>query len=188
MFQPAPLHSYSFAEYLALEATSNVKHEYLNGEIYAMAGGTPAHAARSAAILAAIVPQLRHGPCRIYSSDLPVRVSATGLATYPDAVVVCGPLELDPESATTVLNPKAIVEVLSDSTAAYDRGVKLDHYKRIESLEVVLLFSQTSRRVEVHRRSDGGWSTEVVAGDHRVALRCVDAELSLAAVYTDAGL
>src|SRR5437763_840040 len=117
--------SFSFRDYLELEAASNTKHEYSAGEIYAMAGGSPAHAALSMAVGGALLAQLRGGPYRVYSSDLRVRVSATGLATYPDVTVVCGPEEHDAQSESTVINPAVLVEVLSPSTEEYDRGEKL---------------------------------------------------------------
>jgi Uma2 family endonuclease len=186
--QPAPYHSYTFRDYLDLEAAANVKHEFFNGEIYAMAGGTPQHAALTMAIGAALISQLRGGPCRVFSSDLRVRVLATGLATYPDVTVVCGELRTDPASALIAVNPKILIEVLSDSTASYDRGEKLEQYKQIESLHAVLLFSQTSRRVELHERTKRGFRTEVLTGEQNVLLPCIDAELSLSAVYADAGL
>jgi len=110
--QPAPYHSYTFRDYLDLEAASNVKHEFINGEIYAMAGGTPEHAALIMAIGATLVAQLRGGSCRVFSSDLRVRVLATGLATYPDISVVCGELRTDPESPLIAVNPKILIEVL----------------------------------------------------------------------------
>lgn len=188
MSRPAPYHSYTFRDYLDLEATANVKHEFFNGEIYAMAGGTPQHAVLTMAIGAALISQLRGGPCRVFSSDLRVRVLATGLVTYPDVTVVCGELLTDPASALIAVNPKILIEVLSDSTASYDRGEKLEQYKQIESLQVVLLFSQTSRRVELHERSERGFRTEVITGEQRVPLPCLGAELSLATVYSDAGL
>ena len=139
------------------------------------------------AIGAALVTQLRGGSCRVFSSDLRVRVLATGLATYPDVTVVCGELSTDPESALIAVNPKILVEVLSDSTASYDRGEKLEQYKQIESLEAVLLFSQTSRRVELHERTERGFRTELFTGEQRVLLPSIGAELPLAAVYSDAG-
>lgn len=188
MSQPAPYHSYTYREYLALEAGANVKHEFFNGEIYAMAGGTPEHAALTLAIGASLLEQLRSGGCRVFSSDLRVRVLATGLTAYPDVSVICGPLQRDPESDATVTNPKLLVEVLSEGTAAYDRGEKLEQYKLIDSLQAVLLFSQGSRRVELHERSSQGWRTEVFAGDQLVRLPSIGAELSLARVYDDSGL
>lgn len=186
--QPAPYHSYTFREYLELEAGANVKHEFYNGEIYAMAGGTPEHAALTMAIGGALLAQLRGGSCRVFSADLRVRVLATGLTAYPDVSVVCGDLQRDPESDSTVTNPKLLVEVLSDGTAAYDRGEKLEQYKRIESLQAVLLFSQTSRRVELHERSGEGWRTVVLTANDSVSLSSLGAELSLESIYADAGL
>jgi len=131
MSTSAGLHRYTYADYLALEAASNVKHEFLAGEIYGMAGGTPEHAALGVAVSSALLAQLRGGPCRVYSSDLRVRVLATGLATYPDVTVVWGEAERDPESPTTIVNPRLVVEVLSDSTTDYDRGEKLQHYRQV---------------------------------------------------------
>jgi len=158
MAAPAALHRYSFSDYLALEEASNTKHEFLDGEIYGMAGGTPEHAALSVAVSSALLAQLRGGPCRVYSSDLRVRALATGLATYPDVTVVCGELERDPESPTTVVNPRVVVEVLSDGTEAYDRGQKLDHYRRIPSLAAVVLVSHRAPLIEVWERApDGAW-------------------------------
>ena len=107
------LHEHTYFEYLAHEEASNVKHEYLDGEIFAMAGGTPAHAELSVAVASTLRAQLEGKRCRVFSSDLRVRVAATGLATYPDVTVICGPLERDEESRETILNPTVLVEVLS---------------------------------------------------------------------------
>jgi hypothetical protein len=107
---------YTWSEYLALEASSNIKHEYLDGQIYAMAGGTPEHAAVAATVIGLLFAQLRQGRCRAYDADLRVRVRATGLATYPDVTVVCGKRELDPDDERAVTNPTLIVEVPSPST------------------------------------------------------------------------
>ena len=188
MSQPAPYHSYTYQDYLAVEDGSNVKHEFFNGEIYAMAGGTLEHAALAASVIGALSAHLQGSPCRVYSSDLRIRVLATGLATYPDVSVICGAPQRDPESPLAATNPKVLVEVLSDSTAAYDRGEKLEQYKLIESVQAVLLFSQTSRRVELHERTDRGWHTEVFTGDQRVPLPSIGAELPLASIYAAAGL
>ena len=113
---------YTYADYLAFEATSNVKHEFLDGQIYAMAGGTPEHTALQAAVIGLLFSQLDGSPCRPHTSDLHVRVRATGLATYPDLTVICGPPERDAPHPATVLNPTLIVEVLSDSTEDFDRN------------------------------------------------------------------
>jgi Uma2 family endonuclease len=188
VIQPAPYHSYTFREYLQLEEFSNVKHEYFNGEIYAIAGGTLEHAALSAAIISSLSAKLQAGTCRVFTSDLRVRVLATGLAAYPDVTVVCGEPQRDPEDNSTVVNPKVLVEVLSDSTAKYDRGEKLEQYKKIESLQAVLLFSQTSHRVELHERTELGFRTEIIADDQPLKLACLGVELGLSTIYTIAGL
>ncbi|MEM9691856.1 MAG: Uma2 family endonuclease [Myxococcota bacterium] len=188
MTRPAPLHSYSFAEYLELEAASNTRHEFWNGEIYAMGGGSPEHAALAMAIGSALIPQLRGRGCRVFSSDLMVRVKSSGIATYPDVTVVCGALETDPQSPNTVTNPTILIEVLSDSTAAYDRSEKLEEYKTIESLEAVLLVSQTSRRIEVHLREERGFHTMILTTGQSLSLESIGARLDLDMVYQDAGL
>ncbi len=188
MVQPAPYHRYTYREYLAFEHSSNVKHEYFNGEIYAMAGGTPEHAALGMAIGSALFTQLVSGPCRVYSSDLRVRVLATGLTTYPDVSVVCGEIEKDAEDKHAATNPRVLVEVLSESTAAYDRGEKLEQYKRIESLQAVLLVSQDSRRAELHERDGDGWQTRVFGAGAKLSLSSIHAELDLDAIYAGAGL
>jgi Uma2 family endonuclease len=106
----------TYAEYVAAEESSAEKHEFLAGEVYAMAGGTIEHAALCAAIAGELRDALRDRPCRVFSSDARVRVQATGLSTYPDVTVVCGTLETDAEDAHAIANPIVLVEVLSDST------------------------------------------------------------------------
>lgn len=129
------LHEYSYAEYLVHESTSNVKHEYPDGDISARLGGSPEHTALAVAVASSLRTQLEGKRCRVFSSDLRVRVLASGLATYPDVSVVCGPLERDTEGRETVLNPTVLVEVLSGSTERYDRGEKFEHYQKIPSFE-----------------------------------------------------
>jgi Uma2 family endonuclease len=182
----APAHTvrYAFREYLALEAASNVKHEYLDGQIYAMAGGSPDHAALQLALPNLLFSQLRAGRCRAHGSDLRIRVLATGLATYPDVSIVCGPRELDPEDKNTVTNPTVLVEVLSPSTQGYDRNEKFAHYKHIPALRQYVLVSQDEHRVEVWTRdAEGGWSG-VVSGDGEVAdLGSIGARLDVRELY-----
>ena len=133
-----------------------MRHEFLEGEIYAMAGGTPEHAALSMSAGAALMAAARGGPCRVHSSDLRVRVLATGLVTYPDVTVVCGPYETDPDSPTTITNPRVVVEVTSDSTEEYDRGEKLESYKQVPTLAAVVFVSQRERLIEVIERGEEG--------------------------------
>lgn len=112
----------TYPEYLVAEAASDLRHEYLQGEVWAMAGGTPERGALAAAVSGELRAALRGQPCRVYSSDVRVRVSETGLSTYPDVTVVCGNLVTAAEDPHAVTNPIVIVEVLSDTTEGYDRG------------------------------------------------------------------
>ncbi len=185
MTAPVPLHHYSYQDYLSHEEAANTKHEFLNGEIYAMAGGTPEHGAIAMNIGAALIAQLRGQGCRVQSSDVRIRVLATGLATYPDVSVVCGHAELDPLSRITITNPILLVEVLSPSTADYDRGEKLDHYKQIPSLREVVLVSHDARMLEVWRRDErDAWSSQQITNG-TVTLSSVSATLALDDVYRD---
>lgn len=180
-----PLHQYSYQEYLNHEEVANTKHEFLNGEIYAMAGGTPEHGAIAMNIGAALVLQLRGKACRVQSSDVRIRVLATGFATYPDLSVVCGHAEFDPASRVTITNPILLVEVLSPGTADYDRGEKLAHYKQIPSVREVVLVAHDDRLLEVWRRSeDNSWSCEQLRTGV-VTLASVDAVLTIDEVYRD---
>jgi Uma2 family endonuclease len=163
---------------------SNVKHEYLDGQIYTMAGGSPDHAALQLAVPNLLFPQLRPGRCRAHGSDLRVRVLSTGLATYPDVTIICGPRELDPEDKNSVTNPTLLVEVLSTSTEDYDRGEKFAHYKRIPTLRQYVLVSQNGPRVEVWTRDDEGSWTSVVSTDGDVAnLDSIGARLDVRELY-----
>ena len=157
---------FTFDDYVQLEEMSTVKHEYLDGHVWAMAGGSPDHAAIAVNVSALLVAQLRGKPCRVYSSDLRIRVPTTGLGTYPDVSVVCGKVELDPDDRKqqTAINPRLIVEVLSPSTADYDRGEKLEHYQRIASLEEVVLVAHDRHHVDVFSRHGGAWQKSEYEG------------------------
>jgi len=176
---------YSFAEYIAYEADSGMKHEYEDGEIYAMAGGSLRHSALASRVSAAFEVGRKSG-CVAFQADLRVRILATGKATYPDASMVCGPIELDPADTTrsTITNPTIIVEVLSPSTEQDDRGSKWQHYQQLSSLQEYVLVSQGEPRIEYYRRVAGGaWEyREVTEGTLR--LQC-GAALELAALYAD---
>jgi Uma2 family endonuclease len=156
---------YSYAEYLALEDDAATRHEYLDGEIYAMAGGSPDHAALAAAVIGALSRTLPPA-CRAFTSDLRVRIVATGLSTYPDAAVVCGPSLRASDDPLAVVNPVLLVEVTSPSTEEYDRGEKLRHYQAIPSLREVVVVSHRSRELTVHRRDGDRWVARTYgAGD-----------------------
>jgi len=153
---PQSHHDYSFAEYLALERDSEIKHEFDAGEILAMAGGTARHSALAVNIGFALRGTRPEG-CTVFQSDMRVRVVVTGRAAYPDASMVCGPIEYDSEDAarTTITNPVLLVEVLSVTTEKGDRGNKWMHYQRIPSLVEYVLVSQDPR-IEVYRRMPSG--------------------------------
>lgn len=179
-------HRFSFAEYAELIEDSGVKMEFLDGQVWAMSGGSPDHARVTANVTASLTTALKGKPCAVYSPDLRVRSKATGLGTYADVTVICGPIELDPDDPKrhTALNPRVVVDVLSPSTEEYDRGAKLDHYKTIPSLREVVFVAFDKHEIEVVRReAKGSWSTHVV-GD-TAKLLSLDLGLSLDDVYYD---
>jgi Uma2 family endonuclease len=185
MTQPAR-RRYTYAEYLDLEKFSNVKHEFFGGEIYAMAGGSIDHAALSAAVGGMLGNGLEGRSGRVFSSDLRARVLATGLATYPDVSVVCAAVERDPDDRHAVTNPIVIVEVLSESSADYDRGEKFEHYRQIASLRDYLLVDSRGVAVEArHRKPDGTWSSEAAGPGGRVSLPSLELELAVDEIYRD---
>jgi Uma2 family endonuclease len=156
---------HSYEEYLNVLDVSGVKLEYCDGEIYAMAGGTPAHADLAASITRLLGNALL-GECRVSSSDLKVRIDATDLATFPDVTVVCGPRQLAAIDRNAVTNPTLLVEVTSTSTEDYDRGEKLNHYQQIPSLVAVLIVSHRRPQVTAIERTQGSWLLrEYRAGD-----------------------
>jgi Uma2 family endonuclease len=170
---------YTYDEYLDLVARSDFKLEYCDGVIYAMAGGTVVHAALGAAIIGLLRNNLP-APCRVFSSDLKIRIDASDLSTFPDASVVCGeprPARIDPQALT---NPILIVEVTSRSTEDYDRGDKLSHYKQIPALCAVMFVSHRTQAVTVVSRDGTGWNErefragEVVTLDEPAARIAVD--------------
>ena len=178
---------FSFSEYVALEVGSPVKHEFLDGVVYAMAGGSPDHAGIAATAIALLRARLTGRRRRVFSSDLRVRVVTTGLTTYPDASVVCDALELDAEDPKghTITNPTVLVEVLSPSTEDYDRGEKLAHYKRIASLREVMLIAHDAHRVDVWRRSGKRWTPITFADGEHVELQSLDCALPVDELYAD---
>jgi Uma2 family endonuclease len=175
---------YSYDQYVALEEESSIRHEYLEGEIYAMAGGSPDHAALAATVIALLRPQLPRG-CRSFTSDLRIRVPSTGLSTYPDVAVICGRTERARDDALAVVNPVLLVEVTSDSTEDYDRGEKLRHYKHLPSLRDVLIVSHREALLTVHQREDDVWLVIEARRGQIVTLAGVASQLSVDEVYRD---
>ncbi len=141
-----------------MEAASDVRHEYLNGRVYAMAGGTPTHSKIIFAFSTAIGVRLRGNPCSGSNSDQLVKIERTGLRTYPNILVSCPPEEYDAEEPNALLNPVLIVEVASPSTQNYDRTEKWDSYRRIPALRDYILVSSERVRVEhLHRNERDEW-------------------------------
>lgn len=177
---------YTRAEYRALERRSPDKHEFLEGNIYAMAGGSREHALYAANVLALLHAALRDRPCAAHTSDLRIRVVETGLETYPDVSVICDKAETDPEDDHVVLNPVVLVEVTSPSTDDYERGEKLEHYKRIPSLREAVFVSHRERLVEVlQRESDGAWSRREARPGRAASLTSLGCDLPVDEVYRD---
>ena len=176
----------SVEEYLELEEKAEYKNEYFNGEIFAMAGGSPEHSQISVNATRELGNLLEDGPCRVYNSDCRVHIEDTGLYTYPDASVVCGePVFTNRRRALT--NPLLIVEVLTESTESYDRTDKFAHYRRLPSLREYVLISFDRQRIETFRRQGDGteWIYSECSDPHgSVRLESLGCSLSVARIYS----
>jgi Uma2 family endonuclease len=184
--QPPP-RRYTISEYLAFEREAKEKHEYRDGQIIAMAGGTYNHGLIAANSLRIVGNALIGKPCRAVDSTVRVGVPRSALYTYPDITVVCGEAQFDSHDSRgeTLTNPRVIVEILSPSTEGYDRGDKFSRYRRLESLEEYVLVSQDSPNVETFfRQNDGGWQFMAFSGLEAMArIRCLAIELPLKEIY-----
>ena len=173
-----------YEEYLRQERLEQQKHEWIDGEVYAMVGGTLEHARLQAAVSHALATALSGRPCIVYSSDARVRSRATNMATYPDVTVVCGRPETDPEDPDALINPTVIVEVLSPSTEAYDRGLKARHYRAIPSLREYVLVSQDAPRIEVfHRAKSGRWDFFEARAGELLTLESIGCTIAIDEIY-----
>ncbi|MGH9942960.1 MAG: Uma2 family endonuclease [Pyrinomonadaceae bacterium] len=172
-------------EYLAIERRAEAKSEYFAGEVFAMVGASKRHNLIAANIIRALGNQLVDRPCNVYPSDMRVKVSATGKYTYPDVVVACEEELFDDEEKDTLLNPVVILEILSASTEAYDRGKKFEQYQYVESLTEYLLITQDPYRVERYvRQSEREWRySEYHSADDVVHLSAIGCQLALRDVY-----
>ena len=173
---------YTYEDYLHALEMSDVKLEYCDGEIYAMAGGTPAHAFLAAAVTRLLGNALL-GRCRVASSDLKVRIEATDLTTFPDVTVVCGESRFAAIDRHAVINPTVVVEVTSDSTEDYDRGDKLGHYKQLPSVSAVLIVSHRRPQVTVIEREGSRWSQRECRAGEQVTLAGIRLDLSVDELY-----
>ena len=173
------------AEYLAFERQSDVKHEYFRGELFAMSGASRQHVRIATNLAYVLVGQLKRRPCEVFNNDMRVKVSPTGLYTYPDASVVCGRPRFEDKELDVLLNPTVIVEILSKSTEAYDRGEKFAQYRRLDTLTDYVLISQDRPLVErFTRQPNGGWLLTESAGlDAVMPIESIQCQLPLAEVY-----
>ena len=173
------------ADYLALERQAEIKSEYLNGCIYAMSGASRNHNRITINLGAMLHTQLRGKPCEPFVNDLRVKISPTGLYTYPDVVVVCGEPRFEDKQLDTLLNPQVIIEVLSESTEKYDRGTKFAHYRTLDSLTDYLLVAQNQPCIEhFQRQADGSWRYSTAQGlEAEINIPNIGCVLRLAEVY-----
>ena len=172
-------------EYLDLDRESERKHEFFDGEIFAMSGGSAWHSLIIANTARALGNALAGRPCWTFVSDLRLRVDATGLCTYPDVMVACGELRFADGQSDTLLNPALLVEVLSPTTADYDRGGKLTHYRSIPSVREYLLLEQDRAHAELYSGSeDDRWLLRDVDGlDAGVQLSSLEIGLEMGELY-----
>ncbi len=185
MGQPLVNPGFSIDDYLVWEAEQVERHEYLNGEVFAMTGARDTHNTIALNIASQLREKLRGRPCRAFIADMKLRVDTADAVFYPDVLITCDPRDKTPESATAKRHPSLIVEVLSDSTAAYDRGLKFEHYRNIETLQEYLLVEQDRRHVDLFRRSkDGRWVLEP-ANETKLELESLAVSLLLDDIYED---
>ena len=172
-------------EYLELDRKSEIRNEYLDGQMFAMSGATREHIKIVANITGELWSQFLDRPCELYPTEMRTKVSQTGLYTYPDIAVVCVEPQFEDAHFDTLLNPQLIIEVLSDSTESYDRGRKFAHYRNIDSLREYVLVSQTECRIErFSRQDDSTWLySETTDPEGSIELTSVTCRLSLSRVY-----
>jgi Uma2 family endonuclease len=172
------------AEYLERERRAEYKSEYFRGEMFAMAGASRRHGLIVTNLVGELRQQLKKKPCEIYSTDLRLRVTPTGLYTYPDVMVVCDETKFADDQKDTVLNPVVLIEVLSESTRDYDRGRKYQHYRTLPSLMEYLTVAQDEAHIEHSTRQPEGWLLAEFNGlGQSVSLGSIGCVLPLAEVY-----
>ena len=184
MGMPQPSPAFDFDAYLAWEEAQPDKHEYVRGEVFAMTGARREHVTVSLNLAAALKAHLRGGPCRVYMADMKLRIVAADLGLYPDVLVTCDPR--DHAADLYMSHPVLVVEVLSETTAAYDRGDKFAAYRKLEGLREYLLVDIPARRLECFRRNaEGHWVLYEASGAEQCRLDSVDLDLPLAQVFED---
>ena len=179
------------AEYLELERAGTSKHEYFAGDIFAMTGASEQHNLIASNVVASLHQQMRGRSCRIYPSDMRLKIMQSGLNIYPDITIVCGsPQFTDAAKRDTLLNPIVIIEILSPSTERYDRGMKFQHYRTIPSLQEYILIAQDEQHIERYTRHDANqWILiEASGSDATLAISSVSVTLALSDVYEQVDL
>src|SRR5437588_11212941 len=180
----SPNYYLSPEEYLTIERNAEFKSEYFDGVAYAMAGGSERHNLITGNLVTELNVQLRAAPCRVYPSDMKVRLPNSKRFFYPDVSVVCGEVQFADEAKDVILNPILIIEVLSESTEAFDRGKKFSSYQQIESLREYLLVAQDEFVVEHYLRQEDGWLyTKASGSDADLALPALNCRMALSDIY-----
>jgi Uma2 family endonuclease len=181
---PAARQRTTAEEYLAQERASTLRHEFVRGETFAMAGASRQHNLIVTNIVGELRSALRDGPCEVYPSDMRVGIAATSSYLYPDATLVCGAPRFEDAKADTLLDPLVLFEVLSDSTESYDRGEQFERYRSIQGLAAVVLVSQKEAHVEhFERQADGSWRLRDFRAGDRLALPAPGRELAVDDLY-----
>jgi len=189
MGEPAASQEKTYAEYLAIEAATGMKHEWVDGVVYAMSGGTLAHNHLGAQIIGELLRLIGDRPCRVFTSDQKTRPSRVRFAAYPDVTVVCGEPIVHDDDPNAVTNPIVLVEVLSDSTEGWDRAGKFRRYRKLASLQHYVLVSQHERCIEVYSRAnDGTWIFSEALEGESAALEALGGSLDVDRVYRNVAL
>jgi len=183
----SPIHRLTESEYLEIERRAEFKSEFLDGEMFAMAGGSPRHSQIASNAIRALGNKLESRGCIVFTSDLKLKVEVTELFTYPDVSIVCGPQKYAAGTDDVLVNPILLVEVLSDSTEAYDRGTKFEHYRQIPSLREYLLISQKEPHVELFiRQQNKEWLLREATGlDSKIELPSLEITLALSEIFAN---
>ena len=178
-------HKWTVEEYLAYEEEVGIRHEYIDGEIYAMTGGTPDHSGIAANGVGELRSQLRGKSCRVFTSDLKVKVSEIKYL-YPDFSVICGDIQFADEKKIMVTNPILVAEVISDTSEKYDKITKSEYYRSIPSLNYYLIIDQNRVHVQVYTLQDNGWLLqEFTQREQSIPLDVIDVTLSVDELYLD---
>ena len=183
MSQTAQRLTFSFEDYLAWEQKQSQRHEFIRGEVFAMAGGTDLHNEASGNLYMALRQHLRGSPCRVYMADVKVRVEKANCSLYPDLLVTCA--ESDHGDRYLKRSPLLIIEVLSPSTAAFDLGEKFAIYRQLDSLREYVLVDPERVRIQIYRRQDAQWIMDSIGADESLRLNSIDLECPITAVYQD---